>query len=426
MEVREPPAKYLVQARYKQTEVGVIPNDWQVGLLAEFAQIRTGIAKNANASLLDPIEVPYLRVANVQDGYLDLSELSTIKIDSSDLRRFSVLPDDVLMNEGGDLDKLGRGALWRGEIQPCVHQNHVFVVRCRDGLLPEFLNAWTSSPVARRYFLLAGRQTTNLASINKTSLGQLPVPVPARVVEQQAIAEALGDADALIDSLEHLLAKKRQIKQGAMRVLLTGQQRLPGFVGEWECKLIGQFTDCTAGGTPSTSVSEYWGGAIRWMNSGDLNLKTVTEVEGRITDAGLRNSSTKLVPAGCVLIGLAGQGRTRGTVAINLVPLCTNQSIAAIFPNDSFDSRYLYYNLDRRYDELRVLSAGDGGRGGLNLTIIRSLSVPFPPIQEQSAIAAVLSDMDAEVAALEARLAKARQVKQGMVQALLTGRIRLV
>ncbi len=111
---------------------------------------------------------------------------------------------------------------------------------------------------------------------------------------------------------------------------------------------------------------------------------------------------------------------------MNLVSLCTNQSIAAIFPDESFDSDYLYYNLDSRYDELRELSAGDGGRGGLNLTIIRSLEIPFPELPEQTAIAAILSDMDAEIAALGQQLAKARGIKQGMMQELLTGRIRLV
>jgi type I restriction enzyme, S subunit len=108
------------------------------------------------------------------------------------------------------------------------------------------------------------------------------------------------------------------------------------------------------------------------------------------------------------------------------VQLCTNQSIAAILPNSSFEPAYLFYNLDSRYDELRSLSTGDGGRGGLNLTIIRSVAVPFPKIDEQRAIATVLSDMDAEIAALEARRDKTRALKQGMMQELLTGRIRLV
>ena len=111
---------------------------------------------------------------------------------------------------------------------------------------------------------------------------------------------------------------------------------------------------------------------------------------------------------------------------MNLIELCTNQSIAAIFPSPAFVPEYLYYNLDSRYNELRGLSTGDGGRGGLNLAIIKSVRVPLPEIPEQTAIAAVLSDMDAEIVALEARRDKTRALKQGMMQELLTGRIRLV
>ena len=111
---------------------------------------------------------------------------------------------------------------------------------------------------------------------------------------------------------------------------------------------------------------------------------------------------------------------------MNMVELCTNQSIAAIYPNESFVPEYLYHNLDARYEELRGMSTGDGGRGGLNLQIILSIMVPFPHIDEQKAIAAVLSDMDAEIAALERRRDKIRAIRQGMMQQLLTGRVRLV
>lgn len=111
---------------------------------------------------------------------------------------------------------------------------------------------------------------------------------------------------------------------------------------------------------------------------------------------------------------------------MNLIELCTNQSIAAILPNDKFVPEFLYYNLDTRYDELRSLSTGDGGRGGLNLTIIRSIEISFPPIEEQEAIASVLSDMDTEISALETELKKTKAIKQGMMQELLTGRIRLI
>ena len=202
----------MTRPGYRPSKVGVIPAAWEVKQLSEVAEIRGGIAKNSNAPAADPISVHYLRVANVQDGYLNLSDMSVIQLSRRDLSRYTVLPGDVLMNEGGDLDKLGRGAIWRGESYPCVHQNHVFVVRCKSTLLPDYLNVWTTTSPARRFFLLAGKQTTNLASISKTSLGELPVAVPP-IAEQRAIAEALSDVDGLLGGLDRLIAKKRDLKQ---------------------------------------------------------------------------------------------------------------------------------------------------------------------------------------------------------------------
>ena len=211
---------------YKQTEVGVIPKDWDVRLLCNIAEIRSGIAKNSNASVRDPILVHYLRVANVQDGFLDLTEISKIEISRNDLKRYTVLPGDVLMNEGGDLDKLGRGSIWRGEFNPCIHQNHVFIVRSGSSSSSEYLNIWTSGVSARRYFLVAGKQTTNLATINKTALGELPVALPS-LPEQRSIATALSDMDELLGGLDRLIIKKRDLKQSAMmQELLTGRIRL--------------------------------------------------------------------------------------------------------------------------------------------------------------------------------------------------------
>ena len=194
---------------------------------------------------------------------------------------------------------------------------------------------------------------------------------------------------------------------------------------DWEIRKIGDFTDCTAGGTPSTQISAYWGGEIPWMSSGELHLKRVYDVVGRITQLGLNNSSTKFIPENSVLVGLAGQGKTRGTVAISKIPLCTNQSIASIFPNEQFCPEFLFYNLENRYDELRSLSTGDGGRGGLNLTIIRNIWLKFPTKPEQTAIATALSDTDALLAELEKLLAKKHAIKTATMQQLLTGKTRL-
>lgn len=195
---------------------------------------------------------------------------------------------------------------------------------------------------------------------------------------------------------------------------------------EWGLFKLKDIGKTTAGGTPSTRIIEYWGGEILWMNSGELNYKKVENVKGRITDSGLNNSSTQILPKYCILIGLAGQGKTRGTVAYNVVELCTNQSVAAILPNkDKYFYKYLFYNLDSRYNELRRLSTGDGGRGGLNLSIINSLLIPLPPLPEQKKIAQILSTWDDAISNTEQLIEKLKLRKKGLMQELLTGKTRL-
>lgn len=201
--------------------------------------------------------------------------------------------------------------------------------------------------------------------------------------------------------------------------------RFKEFSDEWQEKKLGEITKITAGGTPSTTKIEYWNGNIKWMNSGELNLKYVYEVQGRITEEGLKNSSTKLIPKNCVLIGLAGQGKTRGTVAINFIELCTNQSIASILPNyQSFIPLFLYFNLDNRYEELRGLSTGGGGRGGLNLGILNSLTSNFPSLQEQEKIANFLSSIDKKISLIEEKLALFREYKKGVMQKIFSQELR--
>jgi type I restriction enzyme S subunit len=194
---------------------------------------------------------------------------------------------------------------------------------------------------------------------------------------------------------------------------------------DWEVTDIFNLTEVVTGGTPNTNMREYWGGNIRWMNSGELNLKFVHEVQGRITQLGYNHSSTKQIPANCVLIGLAGQGKTRGTAAYNLIPLCINQSIGAIIPKETFSSLFLYYYIDSKYSELRRLSSGEGGRGGLTKQLLLSFVVPLPNISEQRRIAAALSKMDSLIESIDKLIAKKQAIKKGAMQELLTGKKRL-
>lgn len=398
----------------------MIPEDWRVSVLKDCCSKIT----DGTHDTPKPVQsgVPFLTAIHVRDNWIDFESCLYVTEADHDViyRRCNPDNNDVLMVN------IGAGVATTA----LVDVEYEFSLKNVALLKPDSrtVGAYLNYSLAHRKPKIIQDLSSGGAQpfLSLTHIGGIAIGLPPTKAEQEAIAEAISDAYALIESLEQLLTKKRQIKQGVMQELLTGKKRLPGFSAKWEVKRIGEFTDCTAGGTPSTLIPAYWNGSIRWMSSGELNLKFVNEVEGRITEDGLRNSSAQLVPVKSVLVGLAGQGKTRGTVAMNLVELCTNQSVAAIFPNPSFVPEYLYYNLDARYEELRGLSSGGAGRGGLNLTLIKSISVPLPCFDEQAAIAAILSDMDAEIAALEAKLTKARRLKQGMMQELLTGRIRLV
>lgn len=157
--------------------LGEVPGHWEVKALKFIATVQTGIAKGKDNTGKETITVPYLRVANVQDGYLALDDMAEIEIPASDLQRYLLQPGDVLMNEGGDFDKLGRGHIWQGEVASCIHQNHVFAVR-PHGVSSEWLNAITGSGYAQFYFMTRSKQSTNLASISSTSIMELPVLLP--------------------------------------------------------------------------------------------------------------------------------------------------------------------------------------------------------------------------------------------------------
>lgn len=195
--------------------------------------------------------------------------------------------------------------------------------------------------------------------------------------------------------------------------------RFSGFEGEWDKLKVRDFTRVVAGATPATDKKEYWGGVIRWMNSGELNLKRVYEVQGRITQLGYDKTSTKIIPPHSVLIGLAGQGKTRGTAAMNYVELCTNQSIASILPSDSFYSEFLYQNVESRYKELRDISSGDGGRGGLNLQMIYNLYIPHCSMQEQKKIGDFLYLLDQRIAIQNKVIEDLKKLKTALEERML-------
>ena len=217
------PTREQAPELYRETGIGWIPNEWGISKLETMAKIVSGVTLGAKESPSDTIETPYLRVANVQDGYLDLAEIKTVRISRATLNDLRLQPGDVLMNEGGDFDKLGRGAVWAGEIENCVHQNHVFRVRVDEELiLPNYLALYSESSFGKKYFLISSKQSTNLASINSTQLKNYPIALPD-IAEQQRICATLARANQRIAALKTEAEKMRSQKNGLMHDLLTGK-----------------------------------------------------------------------------------------------------------------------------------------------------------------------------------------------------------
>lgn len=199
------------------------------------------------------------------------------------------------------------------------------------------------------------------------------------------------------------------------------QLRFPEFAdsGKWEVKRLGDFAELYAGATPSTSNAAYWdNGTIPWMSSGEVHNGQIFQTEKKITVLGYDSCSTKLVPINSVVVALAGQGKTRGSVAITRISLCTNQSLCSIIPNDYYNSDYLYLYLNSKYDTLRLISSGDGTRGGLNLQMLRDFPILFPSLEEQQRIAQSLLELNNLIKASNEKLELLKAHKKGLMQQL--------
>ncbi|WP_197940685.1 restriction endonuclease subunit S [Sphingomonas sp. HMP6] len=212
--------------------LGEVPAHWTVAPLKYIARVQTGVAKGKDMQGRDSALVPYLRVANVQDGYLDLSDVAEIEMPLADIERYLLQVGDVLMNEGGDFDKLGRGDIWQGQVAPCIHQNHVFAVR-PTGVSPKWLNTFTGSSFAQFYFMGRSKQSTNLASISSRNVMDLPVVVPPSG-EQLALAQAVKSEVerlmSLIDQAETAIALLAERRAALISAAVTGKIDVRGLV----------------------------------------------------------------------------------------------------------------------------------------------------------------------------------------------------
>jgi type I restriction enzyme S subunit len=269
---------------------------------------------------------------------------------------------------------------------------------------------------------------SGVPGVNRNDLHELVVQVPP-IAEQRAIAAALSDVDALLAKLDQLIAKKRDLKQAAMQQLLTGQTRLPGFEGEWKTARLDEVGVWRGGMTPSMKNQSYWaGGTVPWISSGDVKDVQLKETGLYVTPLAIKDGAAPMVPKNSIIVvARSGILRKYLPVAITVVPMAINQDIKALVPSSKFHSHYLLHALIGSGERILAscLKAGTTVES-IEYRWLKAFTIPAPSLNEQTAIAAVLSHMDTDLAALEARRDKTRALKQGMMQELLTGRIRLL
>ena len=193
--------------------------------------------------------------------------------------------------------------------------------------------------------------------------------------------------------------------------------RFKGFSDAWEQRKVSEVAEICAGGTPSTGIEKYWHPKeIPWLSSGEVHKKYITYTDNKISVEGLNNSSARMIPANSVLIALAGQGKTRGTVAINRISLTTNQSIAAMIFSKEIVPEFVFCNLENRYEEIRRMSSGDGSRGGLNKQIVGEIEIPYTSKEEQAKIGAYFSKLDYLITLHQRKFEKLTNVKKSMLE----------
>jgi len=416
-----------VKAGYKQTEVGVIPEDWEetkLGKIADITKLAGFEYSNYFNSYKDGGDIIVIRGTNITNNRLDLSDIKAIpRATSNFLQRSKLQKGDLVFAYVGTI-----GPIYLIKENDKYHLGpNTARITVKSNIDPQYVFWYFCSNLAKKE-IIEHTSVGAQPSLSMFKIRNFRISIPKRS-EQKAIAEALSDADALIEALEQLLAKKHQVKQGAMQELLTGKKRLPGFSGEWEEKKLGDIAEITklAGFEYSKYFNSYKDGGdiivIRGTNitHNKLDLSDVKTIPQSTSNFLQRSKLQK----GDLVFAYVG--------TIGPVYLITENNKYHLGPNtaritvkDNVSSQFVFWYFCSSFAKREIDEhISVGAQPSLSMTKIRKFKISLPEYSEQTAIAEILSDIDAEITALEAKLSKAREVKAGMMSELLTGKIRL-
>ncbi|WP_367044377.1 restriction endonuclease subunit S [Streptomyces sp. Je 1-332] len=396
--------------------------------LSDLADVSGGVTLGRAVPEGASVELPYLRVANVQDGYIDTADMKTVRVLQSEVSRFAVRRGDVLLTEGGDFDKLGRGAVWDGRLEPCLHQNHVFRVRCRESvLLPEYLALYLASDEGRRYFLSIAKQTTNLATINSSQLKAMPILSPP-LAEQRRIVEVLAALALEERAIEAAIAKLNTVRHGvlisaipvASDVVSDGDGAWPTVREVGEVRMGKQLSPSSkAFGTqlPYLRVANVFEGEISYGDVKEMGFSPSERQTYKLEPGDILlnegQENLHMVGRSAIYEGAPGAYCFQNT----LIRFRPGVDVLSDYAQAVFVA-WRWRGVFARVAEKTSISHLGGTR-------FASLAFPKVSLESQRSIVGKLAAWDERIASEQGALAKLRSVKSGVIDDLLSARVRL-
>jgi len=403
---------------FRNTDLGILPSDWKVDLLGSLNPFVTSGSRGWARYYADR-GAPFVRITNLSRGsvYLDIADLKMVNLPPEDREglRTQLQSGDLLVSITADIGIIGY--VDSRVRQPAYINQHIALVRCDPSVadtkfLAYFLASWFPQRAFRAATDQGAKAGMNLAGVLRIQAAFPPLP------EQRAIATALSDVDALLGGLDRLIAKKRDLKQAAMQQLLTGQARLPGFHGEWEAVEFGDIASIRNAKVPPSSTP---------AGTQCVELESIGQGTGRLLMSAQATglSSKYSFRQGDILFGRL-RAYLRKYWLATFDGVCSTEIWPLVARDERLSGSFLHL-LVQTNDFVNAAGVSYGTHmPRSDWSVLKKFPVHIPPVPEQTAIAAVLSDMDSELAALEARRCKTCDLKQAMMQELLTGKTRLV
>jgi type I restriction enzyme S subunit len=410
---------------YKITVFGAIPKHWQIVEVNDITKEH----KQGYYTKDDYVEngIRLARITDLNNPIVDYSDMPKLKISDSDFQSYKIEKNDFLFARSG---AIGRYGIVEKNEFPAIFASYLIRFRFNSDIVNRFFGYFFESNLCSKQLKGISQGNANI-NINAENIKSLKFPRPP-LPEQQKIAEILSTVDAKIEIIDQQISETQELKKGLMQQLLTKgightefkDSALGKIPKSWEVNKIGETCHSFAGGTPKRSVKEYYkNGTIPWVKSGEVDNDNITSTKESVTELAINETSTRLIKSKSILVAL--YGATAGKVGVLKMDACSNQAVLAINSNvDFISNKFLYHFLKSITKTLLVLCQGSG-QPNLSKKIIDNVNIPIPQKGEQQQIATILTTTDDKLEVLSEKKTTYQELKQGLMQQLLTGKVRV-